>query len=108
MVAITLLLIVALGFTLGVLTVFSKNRTTRDMTIATDLAQAKMEEIRMKGSVALVNGSDTVDSSGNSGGIFTRTWTVTPCSCAVSGLFQLNVTVSWTGGSLTLSTLVGT
>lgn len=108
MAAIALLLIVALGFTLGVLTVFNKNRTAKNLTIATDLAQAKMEEIRMKGISALVNGNDKIDSSGNPGGTFTRIWTVVSSYSGLSGLFRLDVTVNWAGGSLTLSTLVGT
>jgi Tfp pilus assembly protein PilV len=108
MAALTLLLIVALGFTLGVLTLFNKNRTTKNLTVATDLAQAKVEEIRMGGSSALVNGNDKIDSSGGPGGTFTRVWTVTSSYGGLNGLFRLDVTVNWAGGSVTLSTLVGT
>ena len=112
MVSIAILMIVSLGFTLGVLSVFSNNRTTKNITVATDLAQAKIEEIRMKGTSALVTGSDTVNSSGNSGGTFTRSWTIVTSSYSgIAGLYQLRVTVTWPGGSsnkVELSTLVGT
>jgi hypothetical protein len=112
MASIAIFLIVALGFTLGVLSTFSNNRTTKNITIAMNLAQAKMEEIRMKGSSALVGSNDTVDSAGNSGGTFTRQWTiVTNAYGGATGLYHLRVTVTWPGGgsnTVELSTLIGT
>ena len=74
-----------------------RNNTKGDLiTRATLLAKQKMEELKSVSSVTtLTNGSeDDIDQSGQSGGIFDRSWTITN-PLGGSATRQLAGTVEW-------------
>jgi Tfp pilus assembly protein PilV len=80
----------------------------KNQSIATALAQDKIEELRVSSTVS--NGSDgPLQPSGASGGIFSRSWTVSANS-PVSNVNRVIVTVTWperpNTSSVTLVTLV--
>ncbi len=92
-------------FVIGILAVASmqissvRNNTTGNITTqATQLARAKMEELKNVSDVTTL-ASDTdpnnpLDEDGNAGGIFNRSWTVTnPLGGNISR--QIVVTVGW-------------
>jgi Tfp pilus assembly protein PilV len=80
----------------------------KNQSIATALAQDKIEELRVSSTVS--SGSDgPLQPSGASGGIFSRSWTVSANS-PVSNVNRVIVTVTWperpNTSSVTLVTLV--
>jgi prepilin-type N-terminal cleavage/methylation domain-containing protein len=81
---------------------------SKNQSIATALAQDKIEQLRVSSTVS--SGSDgPLQPSGASGGIFSRTWTVSANS-PVSTVNCVTVTVTWPDrpntSSVTLVTLV--
>ena len=66
------------------------SRYSRRATEATVLAQDQIERLRATGTT--INGTQSnIDQSGNPGGMFTRTWTVT----SGAAYADLSVTVTW-------------
>ena len=101
LVAIALIAIGILGFSLNTMGVIQGNQISGNVTIATELAQDKMEEIKATGT--LTNGSDNITATGASGGTFDRAWTIGTSSlsdatggAAGSSLKEITITVSWT------------
>jgi len=99
LVAVGLIAVGVLGFSLNTMGVIQGNYTSGNVTIATNLAQDKLEEI-----IALGNFSDVTNApdpnspiteTGSSSGRFTRTWTIKN-SPLESGLKEISVTVGWT------------
>ncbi len=89
-------------FTAGVVDRSAINQKT---TIATTLAEDKLEDLRNLARAGLIdssdNGTDTVDSE------FNRTWTI--AATAITNVSQLTVTVAWQGSSaqsVSLTTLL--
>lgn len=68
----------------------------QNVAAASLLAQNKMEELRNATYASVASGSDTgtLNAQGGSGGIFTRSWTVTADSPMV-GMKTIIVTVGW-------------
>jgi len=99
--------VVAVGLSPTLLSARKVADLTKNQSIATSLAEDKIEQIRTLSSVT--TGSDgPLNADGTSGGIFTRTWTVNS-NVPTSGVNQVVVTVSWNDrpnpSSVTLVTL---
>jgi type IV pilus assembly protein PilV len=86
-----IILAIALAWLAPVLIVSMRgNRVGADVTVATTLAQDKLEELRNESFAALVadsTGQDTV-------GTVVRSWTITPEE-GQDGLARIEMTVSW-------------
>jgi type II secretion system protein I len=87
LVAVTIFSLTALALSAGVGAVVRANNISAKLTLATILAQDKLEELCAQ------SGSRSGDSDVPQAG-FTRTWIVTPDS-PVEGVAQIDVTVSW-------------
>lgn len=83
---------------------FSKNQS-----IAAALAADKIEQFRALAPGSISDGSDgPFNANGSSGGIFTRTWSVT-ANTPLSDVSQVAITTSWRdrpNSSVTLVTLI--
>ncbi len=92
LVAMGIFSVTFLALAAGAGSVMRANHTSYHSTIATSLAQDKMEELKSRNGSVIVSAGPVTD---NVGGIdFTRTWTVTPNSPVV-GTKQVDVTVTW-------------
>jgi len=85
-----------LGLAIGATTVVRANQTSLYITIATNLAQDRLEELKSRTSGTITASSETQTVSGVT---FTRSWTVDAGgvnNCPnVSGLICITVTVNW-------------
>ncbi len=115
LVALTVIVIAILGFTLNTVGIIKGNHTSNNFTVATNLAQDKMEQLKERAVWANVNtcpdsGEQTPTATGASSGHYRRCWVIRDSSFG-GALKQVDVTVSWRDsaiGSVTLSTLVFT
>lgn len=119
LIAMALISIGILGLAINTSGVIQGNHRSGTLTVASNLAQDKIEELRARATLAILNncsGSTVtlepaemkITSIGAPGGIYDRCWTVQDSVLGV-GLKQVDVTVSWTDygqRSVTLSTLV--
>ena len=106
LVAMAIFSVTFLALAAGAGSVMRSNHTSLNSTIATNLAQDKVEELRAMTESNIVSAGPVTDTV--NGVTFTRTWTVTPNS-PVPGVKQFDVTVSWgdhTGHALTVSSAV--
>ena len=108
--AVGLFALVAIGLSPALLSARKVADLGKDQSIATALAQDKIEQIRQAASVS--NDSDgPLQPNGSANGIFSRNWTVTADSPTV-GVNRVDVTVSWrertstSNQAITLVTLV--
>jgi prepilin-type N-terminal cleavage/methylation domain-containing protein len=126
LISVALIAIGILGFSLNTMGVIQGSFISANYTVAANLAQAKMEQLKTQSSFTNV---DTYDSAGyptctgsgasadnnitaigGTGGTYDRCWRITDSSFG-SGLKQVNVTVSWrdyASRSVVVSTLVYT
>ncbi|MDY7032896.1 MAG: prepilin-type N-terminal cleavage/methylation domain-containing protein [Thermodesulfobacteriota bacterium] len=84
------------------------NAQARKVTAATVLAQSQLEAFKDMAYASITTGSDSnnpVDESGNAGGIYTRTWTVTD-NVPYANVKKVECTVSWGSDSISLYTLI--
>ena len=81
-----------LGLAIGASSVMRANQTSYFSTIAINLGQDKLEELKAN-PVALASGGPVTDTT--DGVVFTRNWTVTPNSPA-PGVSRVDVQVEWT------------
>jgi prepilin-type N-terminal cleavage/methylation domain-containing protein len=105
--------IAVLGYTATTITVIRGNRASENYTIAVNLAQDKMEQL--KAHARLANGSHCpaagetgIKATGATGGIFNRCWKIADSTLAAN-LKQIEVTVTWRDAeprSVSLATLV--
>lgn len=121
LVAIVLIAIGILGFSLQTIGVFRGGNVSGNITMATNLAQDKVEQLKARGSALPNCPTSTTDGcfdgplnaqggSAQPGAIYSRYWIITPNS-PESGLTKIAVTASWTDNTshqVTLSTLVFT
>ncbi|HTD19512.1 MAG TPA: hypothetical protein VK667_08290 [Ktedonobacteraceae bacterium] len=88
--------IAILGLAIGATTVVRANQASLYITIATNLAQDRLEELKSRTSGTITASSETQTVSGVT---FTRSWTVDAAgfnNCPnVSGLICIAVTVNW-------------
>lgn len=115
LVAAVILTMGMMGFGSFLGNLVSKNAMNERRSLATTLAQEKIEELKntaILGTLTAALGSPTIadevlDKDGNAtaGGMFTRNWVIN----AATTPKQINVTVSWVGNgisSVTLATLI--
>jgi len=117
LISIALIAIGILGFSLNTVGVIQGNQISGNVTIATNLAQDKMEQLKAQSSLSNEDrcssnsGDQKINATGGSGGIFDRCWIISDSSLG-SGLKEITVRVSWTdylvSRSVTLVTLVFT
>jgi type II secretory pathway pseudopilin PulG len=119
LIAIALIGLGVLGLAINTSDVMRGNFRSDALTVATNLAQDKMEELRARTTLTSITncgGSSSVAEpaeaqiapTGGAGGIFSRCWVIQD-SLHGNGLKQIDVTVSWrdySSRSVTLSTLV--
>lgn len=109
--SIALIAIGILGFSLNTAGVIQGNRISSSVTIATNLAQAKLEEIKAQATWTNVtnapDASNPITETGASGGRFNRTWTIADSSLGAS-LKEIAVQVSWTEYATTRQVVLAT
>jgi type IV pilus assembly protein PilV len=113
--SIALIAIGTLGFSLSTMGVIRGNQISSSVTIATNLAQAKIEELKAQTSwTNVTNASDPnnpITETGAGGGTFTRTWTIKDSPLA-SNLKEISVGIAWAeygnNRQMVLATLVFT
>jgi len=97
LVAMSLFSIAVLGVAAGATTVMRANQTSHYHTIATNLAQDKLEELKGR-TVANINTTGSPENNIAVPGVpvlFTRSWAVAG-GAPVLGVTQITVTVTWT------------
>jgi len=109
-IALTLLCVGLFALTqLGISTIHTNQWASEDA-VATRLAQNKIDELKKTNYVSLgINNysdpNNPINSQGNAGGQYTRSWSV--IAGPVTGSKKISVLVAWAGSkSLTLNTLV--
>ncbi len=112
LVAIVLIATGILGFSINTIGIIRGNNISRNVTIATNLAQDKMEELLGLGTLSNVTNFpdpyNSITETGATGGRFDRAWTVSD-SALGSGLKDITVWVRWSDyidREVKLSTLV--
>jgi prepilin-type N-terminal cleavage/methylation domain-containing protein len=94
LVAIGILSVAILGLAVGAITITRANKTSQFHTVATNMAQDKLEQLRggaFAGVVACSTNCDAVPPT-YQGVTYTRSWTVAPNTATFK---QINVTVQW-------------
>lgn len=102
LVAMSLFSIAVLGVAAGATTVMRANQTSHFHTLATNLAQDKLEELKGR-TVANINTTGSPENNIAVAGVpvlFTRSWTVFTVNCPsaaapVAGVTCITVTVTW-------------
>lgn len=115
LVSISVIAVGVLGFSLNTISVIRGNLNSTGYTIATNLAQDKLEQLSAQPVLNNVDrcpdsGERAISASGALEGIYDRCWTIKD-SALGSGLKEISVTVRWRDSDLraaTLSTLVFT
>lgn len=97
--AMSIVSVAVLGYSAGTVSVFRGSQITANYTVAVNLAQDKMAELKAAGAPANENrcpsGGDLgIDSLGRAGGIFDRCWQISDSPLG-GQLKQIDVRVSW-------------
>lgn len=119
LISIALIAIGVIGFSVNTMGVIQGNFMSGSFTIATNLAQDKLEELKAVGSYTDVTNSpdanNPITETGASGGRFTRTRTISTSSlndatvgAIGSKLKEVSVTVSWSEYGITRQVVVST
>src|SRR3989338_4456679 len=98
LVAMSIFAIAVLGLAVGATTVMRANQTGLYTTIATNLAQDRLEELKSR-TPANINTTGSPENNLSVSGVpvtFNRSWTVTSNCNSVTGLTCIAVTVAWT------------
>jgi prepilin-type N-terminal cleavage/methylation domain-containing protein len=115
LVAISIIAVAILGYSLGTVGVIRGGVTNDNFTVAVNLAQDKMEQLKAQNSLGTINtcpdgGNRGITASGVAGGIFNRCWTVADSALGAK-LRQVTVKVFWRDHEhreITIATLVFT
>jgi hypothetical protein len=115
LVSIAVVAVGVMGFSLNTVSVVRGNLASASSTIATSLAQDKLEQLSVPHVLHNVDrcpnsGERGISANGAPGGIFNRCWTIKD-SALGSGLKEISVTVGWLGSgerTVTVSTLLFT
>ncbi len=97
LVAMVVFAIASLGLAMGVTSVMRSNQRSYLASIATNLAQDKLEELKAMSPVNVISCNSNCDNNSvptTDGVEFTRTWNVVDNS-PVTGVKQIDVTVQW-------------
>jgi prepilin-type N-terminal cleavage/methylation domain-containing protein len=105
--------IAVLGYAATTITVIHGNRASANYTVAVNLAQDKMEQLRAHRRLDNENhcpaaGETGINARGAAGGIFNRCWSIADSTLAAN-LKQIEITVTWQDTeprSVTLATLL--
>ena len=111
--AMNVIVIGILGYSAGTGNLIRWNSASRDYTVAVNLAQDKLEQIKAQKNWIDVNNCPTagdrgITATGETGGVYNRCWMISNSSLGAE-LKQITVTVSWPGREsreVTLSTLI--
>ena len=111
--AMNVVVIGILGYSAGTGNLIRWNSASRDYTVAVNLAQDKLEQLKAQKHWIDVNNCPTagdrdIAATGEPGGVYSRCWLVTDSPLGTQ-LKQITVTVSWPGREnreVTLTTLV--
>jgi Tfp pilus assembly protein PilV len=111
--AMNIIVIAVLGYSAGTGNLIRWNSASRDYTVAVNLAQDKLEQIKAQKSWIDVNNCPTagdrdITATGEPGGVYNRCWVITDSPLGAE-LKQITVTVSWShreSREVTLTTLV--
>jgi Tfp pilus assembly protein PilV len=111
--AMNVIVIGILGYSAGTGNLIRWNSASRDYTVAVNLAQDKLEQIKAQKNWTDVNNCPTagdvdIAASGEPGGQYNRCWTIADSPLG-SELKEITVTVSWRGREsreVTLTTLI--
>ncbi len=98
LVAMAIFAIAVLGLAIGATSVMRANQTGLYTTIATNLAQDRLEELKSR-TAANINTTGSPQNNLSVSGVpvkFNRSWTVTAGCNGVTGLTCITVTVGWT------------
>lgn len=114
LVSVALIAIGVLGFSLNTIGIIQGNQISGNITVAINLAQDKLEELRARNTFTNADNCSSspehISGTGVTGGIYERCWRIADSPLG-SGLKQIDVNVSWTdygARSVRLSTLVFT
>ena len=113
--AVALIAVGVLGFSVNTIGVIRGNHLSANYTVAVNLAQDKMEQLKAQPVLSDVDGCPNfgergIGAAGASGGTYDRCWTIKDSPLGV-GLKEVTVTVTWRDAehrAVTLSTLVFT
>ena len=113
LVAVAVTGIAVLCYSASTITVIRGNHASENYTVAVNLAQDKMEQLRTHAPLANENrcpaaGESAINAKGAAGGIFNRCWKITDATVGAN-LKQIDVTVGWgdtDSHSVMLTTLV--
>jgi len=96
LVAMAIFSVAVLGLATGATSIMRANKTSYLNTVATNLAQDKLEQLKATTVANITSCSSSCDSPAvtNKNVTFTRTWTVTTNSPA-TGVNRIDVTVEW-------------
>jgi prepilin-type N-terminal cleavage/methylation domain-containing protein len=103
LVAIGIFSVAILGLAVGAITITRANKTSQSHTVATNVAQDILEQLKAQPFAAVTAGNDTVTFQGVN---FTRGWALNPNTATFK---QINVTIQWTDytpHSLTISSAI--
>jgi type IV pilus assembly protein PilV len=106
LVSLVIFALAVLGIAVGATSVMRGNQVALYSTIATDLAQDKLEDLKAQTPTTISSGGPVTNTL--NGVTFSRTWTVTPNS-PVAGVRRIDVTVTWSdyqSRTLTISSAV--
>jgi type II secretion system protein I len=90
LVAIGIFSFAMLGLAIGAIAITRANKTSQSHTVATNVAQDKLEQLRAQPFAAVTAGTDTVTFQGVN---YTRTWAL---AASTPTFKQIDVTVNWT------------
>jgi prepilin-type N-terminal cleavage/methylation domain-containing protein len=95
LVAIGIFSFAMLGLAIGAITITRANKTSQFHTVATNMAQDSLEQLRAMPFANVNNCASNCDATPPTyqGVVYTRTWTVNPNTVTFK---QINVTVAWT------------
>lgn len=96
LVAMAIFAVAVLGLAMGAASVMRANQTSYFTTIATNLAQDKLEELKAMPAANITGGGPEIKTFVGAPAPFTRTWTVTAACNGVTGLSCITVTIAWT------------
>lgn len=116
LVAIVFITLGILGFAFNTMGVIRGNTISGNVTVATSLAQDKLEELKAQPALGNLDNCafppESIKATGEAGGIYNRCWTIGDFNASTEpGLKVVTVTVSWRdylNRQVVLSTLVFT
>jgi Tfp pilus assembly protein PilV len=113
LVATSITVVAILAYSLSAVGVIREQKRSDDLTVAIQLAQDKMEQLKSQTDIANEDrcpnaGEHQLSATGTAGGIFDRCWTISD-SAFGANLKQVSVTVTWRGyesHEVTIATLI--